>query len=193
MENKIYALGMGDTEYLSAGVFATENEAHDAAAALRHNQHDNGDFYSEYTIGKVSSSVDLAKAAMNGLAIQTAEFFAEIMGEVESFGNEDGDVIAINKEGISKLEESLVNILENHTDYPRNQAIGCSVLFKFDDDANRPINCISCNTAQSVPLSLNQQKGLNEYASFTCLNCKGVISTHYNSANDTLAADFPRI
>lgn len=193
MNDKMYVLGMGDTEYLSAGVFATEHEAHDAAAVLRHDQHDNGDFHSEYTVAKLSSSVDLAKDAMTGLATQTAEFFAMVLGEVESFGNEDGDIITINKEGINKLESSLVEILENHTKYPREQAIGYAELFKFDDDTNRPINCLSCNTVQYVPLSLNQRRDLNEYASFTCSSCTGVVSTRYTKDSDTLVADFPKV
>lgn len=188
-----YVLGMGDTEVLCDGIFATENDAHDEAEKLRGVPHDNGDFHSEYVIAKVIPSPILAKNAMDGLTKQTAEFFTMILGEVESFGNLDGDVAVINDAGLAKLEATLLDILDNDTEYPNNEAIAVSEVFKPKDDNIYTVGCSSCSTVKYVPLSLNQRRGFSEYATFTCDSCQKTITTRHNSESGEVLVEQARI
>lgn len=188
-----YVLGMGDTEILCDGIFATENDAHDEAEKLRGVPHDNGDFHSEYVIAKIIPSPVLAKNAMDGLTKQTAEFFTMILGEVESFGNLDGDVAVINDAGLAKLEATLLDILDSDTEYPNNEAIAVSETFKFDSGNTYAVCCPSCSTVKYVPLSLNQRRGFSNYATYTCGSCEKTIPTLYNNEDKTVTVGQSRI
>lgn len=191
MNTQKYVLGMGDTEYLRDGIFTSEHEAHAEAARLKNIPTDNSDFHSQYTIAKIASSIDLAKDAMNGLSKQTAEFFTEILGEVECFGDMDGDLAVINADGVAKLEATLMDILENHTEYPRNEAVAVSEVFKFEGDTTYAVSCPNCSAGKLAALSLNQRREFSEYATTTCDKCEKVFMTKYNKANDSLTVDCP--
>lgn len=186
MINEKYVLGMGDTEYLSDGIFESEKEAHDEARRMRLELHDEGVSHSVYTVARVIPSTELAKQAMGGLTNQTAEFFTMVLGEVESFGDMDGEVAEITEVGKAKLEAVLIDILENDTVYPNSEAIQDAELFDFVKDGDYTVDCLSCSMLKYIPLSLGQKSGLSETAEFTCIDCQDVIKTKYDKKTNTL-------
>lgn len=133
MEEKKYALGMGDTDYLSDGLFDSMAEAHNEAAKLRDLPHDNGDFHKEYIIGEVVPSKVLAQKYVKPIAEDVIEMIAELMSELECFGSLDGDLIVISDAGKKKIVATLKDVLQADTTYPNASAIKCSKNFSFDD------------------------------------------------------------
>lgn len=133
MEEKKYALGMGDTEYLSDGLFDSMAEAHNKATELRNLPHDNGDFHKEYVIGEVVPSKVLAQKYVKPITEDVAEMVVELMAELECFGSLDGDLIVISDAGKRKIASTLEDVFQTDTTYPNASTIGCSKNFSFDD------------------------------------------------------------
>lgn len=188
MDNEKYVLGLGDTEYLSDGIFESEKEAHDEARRLQLKLHDEGVSHEVYTVARVIPSTELAKQAMDGLTNQTAEFFTMVLGEVESFGDMDGEVAEITEAGKAKLEAVLIDILENDTKYPNAEAIQVAELFDFVKEGDYTVECLGCSTLKDIPLSVGQKNSFSETAEFTCIDCQGVIKTKYDNKTNSLTS-----
>ncbi|MBO6224711.1 MAG: hypothetical protein J6N72_04555, partial [Psychrobacter sp.] len=102
----------------------------------QHTSHDNGDFHEMYVIGEIVPSVELATVHTEFLAKEMIEHICERMGELETFGNMDGDCIEISDAGKEKLILALKDIFSNDTHYPNLEAVGKSKEYNFKAQAS---------------------------------------------------------
>lgn len=172
MTEKKYALGMGDTEYLSDGTFDTVNQAHVEAKKLQRIHHDNGDFHEMYIIGEIVPSIDLAVAHIDSLADDIIESVRENLAELETFGDMDGDWIEISDAGKEKLALALKDIFTNDTKYPNAEAVGKSDEYNFKEQSQfNNVTCPHCHTEKRVRLSDNQKNGVSTHGKTNCKKC----------------------
>ncbi len=123
MDNIKYALGMGDTEYLSDGEFSSLSEAHSEALRLAPLPHDNGDYHDCYVIGEVVPASAMAVKDVVSVIDDITDLICEHLADLEIYNYMTDDIPNIDDDGKAKILAAIQEVMLVNTTYPTSKVI----------------------------------------------------------------------
>lgn len=187
-----YALGMGDTDFISDGMYETLEDAHAEALRLKDLAHDNGDYHASYVIGEVMATSLVAATATKDITNSVLDFIGEEVDELEDLNGVMDNFITIDDEGREKLEAVVRDILLNHTSYPKDEVL-VNINTYSTNTNGQSLKCPYCQADKKVEPCAAQISGFSRYTSVECKDCNAVFHTVYDRDSGNLVAQSIRL